>query len=194
MIRVLATSSGVVKPAATPPARLPQAAASSAGKSATSPEWVLLRARNSFSRSYSGNCRQVNGICAAERTAVQSRARRVRLHRSPHLARDGGSKAAVKAAEALCPPDGLRDGPTAAAGPSRRRLTPLFHDFGRYSHEAGCLRMEAGVRSCAKGGVWEGKDERLHRSRRRACAGTAQIPRSRVEVRAAAASPSRAHR
>lgn len=78
MIRVLATSSGVVKPAATPPARLPQAAASSAGKSATSPEWVLLRARNSFSRSYSGNCRQVNGICAGERAAIQFRVRRVR--------------------------------------------------------------------------------------------------------------------
>lgn len=57
--RVFRTSSGVVSAAATPPEKLPQTAASYACK-------VLFpRALDSLdlSSSYSGNCRDVNGIC-----------------------------------------------------------------------------------------------------------------------------------
>ena len=62
MIRVFATSKGVVRPAAIPPAILPHTAAYLAGSSSElrSPSDVV--ATIVFRRSYSGNCTHVKGI------------------------------------------------------------------------------------------------------------------------------------
>ena len=67
MTRVLSTSSGVVSAAATPPAKLPQTAASYACRGL----WSASASRI-FSSSYSGNCNEVKGIYRQLNARTQS--------------------------------------------------------------------------------------------------------------------------
>ena len=62
IIRVLATSNGVVSPAPIPPAMLPHTAAYVAGKSSTRERDRNCSETMLFNLSYSGNCMQVKGI------------------------------------------------------------------------------------------------------------------------------------
>lgn len=136
MMRVLHTSSGVVRPAAIPPATLPHAAASIAGRSRTRPEDVRRRARSSFMRSYIGNWRQVKGICCLQVSSTSANERG-----KAHLASNSAAEASVEALQCRCRPNRLGYSP--AAYPFGTSLTPLFHDFCRYSNQACSLTDRA---------------------------------------------------
>lgn len=128
MMRVLHTSNGVVMAAATPPAILPHAAASIAAKSFTDPELVLRRAKMSLSRSYRGNCKQVNGILSIrhESVPVLSFLQRSRAY----LPCNCRAKTSIESLPSAILPNGFSDFPTPRSFCAR--LTPLFHHFRRY--------------------------------------------------------------
>lgn len=151
MMRVFATSSGVVTAAANPPAMEPHRAASVAGRSRTSPDAVRRRASASFIRSYSGNWMHVNGTCnkhpACQLTASGLEA--VRGVRGTCLAGDGGGVAAVEASHAGLGPYALGHFPAPDAFDGS--LTALLHDLCRDADQAcGLDRATGGVVSVVR--------------------------------------------